>query len=237
MSSITGSGFIASFIGDEPGQALFVGLFAIRSSRQLSFEDYWQIPAYVEMKQFGLQGWTQPDDPKAVQLWFELERTTFYERWQGKLVVGWPAPERSSWRRAHRNVIPVVAVLPDSALNASMPEWHDIVLTWKDLGLLPTKWKTALSHWRGIYYIFDMSDEKGYVGSAYGDTNLLGRWTNYSSRGHGGNALLRPRDPNNFRFSILERLSPDMDATDVIRRESSWKQRLHTRAPQGLNDN
>lgn len=55
--------------------------------------------------------------------------------------------------------------------------------------------------------------------------------------GHGGNQLLRRRAPRGFHFSILQRLSPDMDASDVIRLESTWKERLHTRAPLGLNDN
>ena len=32
------------------------------------------------------------------------------------------------------------------------------------------------AQWRGIYYIFDTSDAKGYVGSAYGEYNPLGRW-------------------------------------------------------------
>jgi hypothetical protein len=70
-----------------------------------------------------------------------------------------------------------------------------------------------------------------------GDTNLLGRWKNYAARGHGGNRLLRQRDPRNFRFTILQRVSPDMDADDVIRLEANWKERLHTRQPFGLNDN
>ena len=118
-----------------------------------------------------------------------------------------------------------------------MPEWDTIELTSKELGVLPTRWKSALSHWRGIYYIFDTSDGKGYVGSAYGKDNLLGRWLNYASSGHGGNRLLRGRDPANFRFTILQRVSPDMEADEVIRLESSWKQRLHTRKPFGLNDN
>jgi type I restriction enzyme, R subunit len=39
------------------------------------------------------------------------------------------------------------------------------------------------------------------------------------------------------RLSILQRVSPDMDAADVIRLESSWKLRLQTRHPLGLNDN
>jgi hypothetical protein len=99
------------------------------------------------------------------------------------------------------------------------------------------RWKSALPQWRGIYYIFDTSDGKGYVGSAYGEANLFGRWLNYAARGHGGNKLLKQRHPRNFRFSILQRVSPDMNATDLIRLEVSWKERLHTRQPFGLNDN
>lgn len=82
------------------------------------------------------------------------------------------------------------------------------------------------------------------MGSAYSesnsdhpDGNLLGRWLGYAASGHGGNAMLRERDPHNFQFSILQRVSPDMDATDVIQLEKTWKDRLHTRAPRGLNDN
>jgi hypothetical protein len=85
--------------------------------------------------------------------------------------------------------------------------------------------------------IFDVSDGKGYVGSAYGDGNLLGKWQEYATLGHGGNTLLRKRDPRQFRFSILQRVSPDMDANDVIRVEGTWKDRLHSRFPRGLNDN
>jgi hypothetical protein len=118
-----------------------------------------------------------------------------------------------------------------------MPEWHEINLSWEELRMLPSAWKAALSQWRGIYLIFDASDGKGYIGSAYGEFNLLGRWLNYASRGHGGNRLLRQRDPLRFRFTILQLVSPGMDAADVIRLEGSWKRRLHTRAPHGLNEN
>jgi hypothetical protein len=131
----------------------------------------------------------------------------------------------------------IFAILLDSALDAAMPEWGEIILTWKELGLLPMGWKSALSQWRGIYLVFDTSDGKGYVGSAYSKDNLLGRWLNYAARGHGGNRLLRQRDPLNFRFSILQRVSPNMEAQDVILLEKSWKKRIHTYQPYGLNDN
>jgi hypothetical protein len=103
--------------------------------------------------------------------------------------------------------------------------------------VLPTRWRSVLSQWRGIYYIFDPTIWMGYVGSAYGKDNLLGRWLEYAASGHGGNILLRKRDPKAFQFTILQRVSPDMDGDDVIRLEGAWKERLHTRAPLGLNDN
>lgn len=232
-----GSGLVASFIGHEPGRALFVGLYSIRACRPLTYEEYWKIPEHVEMKALGMKGWSRDKYGGTSHLWFNLERTDFYTSWQGKLIVGWPPPERSWWRRAHRNQIPVAAILEDSALAASMPNWNEVEFTWAQLGVLPTRWRSELSQWRGIYYIFDVSDRKGYVGSAYGESNLFGRLLNYAAHGHGGNSLLRGRDAQNLRFTILQRVSPDMDAAAIVRLESSWKQRLHTRQPYGLNDN
>jgi hypothetical protein len=133
--------------------------------------------------------------------------------------------------------MPVVAIFERSVFDAAMPPWEELSLSWDDLGVLPSAWKAKLLEWRAIYHIFDTAIGKGYVGSAYGESNLLGRWLNYSVRGHGGNVLLRDRDPKHFRFSILQRVSPDMEAADVIRLESSWKLRLQTRHPFGLNDN
>jgi hypothetical protein len=72
-------------------------------------------------------------------------------------------------------------------------------------------------------------------------TNFWGFDINRAARiaatGHGGNSLLRQGDPRHFRFTIFQRVSPDMVASDVIRLEGSWKQRLHTRKPHGLNEN
>ena len=232
--AMTSASYIASFIGHHPGRALFIGLYSIGASKPLTLDEFWRVPAHVELKKFGNTGFT---GDRSCILWFDLVLTEFYAPWKGKLIVEWPPPERSWWRRAHRNTMPVLAILEDSALDAAMPPWDRIVLNWQELGVLPARWRSALSQWRGIYYIFDTSDGKGYVGSAYGDANLLGRWLYYAASGHGGNRLLRNRDPGHFRFTILQRVSPDMEANDVIRLESAWKDRLHTRQPYGLNDN
>jgi hypothetical protein len=224
--AMTSAEYVASFIGREAGKAVFVGLYAIGASKPLTHEEFWRVPAYIEMKAFGMSGIS---GDRSTILWFDLSLTDFYASWKGKLIVGWPPPERSWWRRAHRNEMPVFAVLEQSTFDADMPKWDEISLTWDELRVLPTRWKAKLSEWRAIYYIFDTSDGKGYVGSAYGETNLLGRWLGYAARGHGDNVLLRQRDSNEFRFSILQRVSPDMDPNDVIRLEATWKERLHTR--------
>lgn len=236
--TMTSARYVASFIGHEPGKALFVGLYSIEGWKPLSRRQFWRIPANVELNAFGMNGFTEESGRSSI-LWFDLVLTEFYALWKGKLIVGWPPLDRNWHRWAHKpkNEMPVLAILDECALDAGMPEWNEINLAWEDLGVLPTRWRSTLSQWRGIYYIFDTSDGKGYVGSAYGDSNLLGRWLAYASNGHGGNRLLRQRDPRHFRFTILQRVSPDMDAGDVIRLESTWKERLHTRQPFGLNDN
>ena len=238
MQKMMGYGYVASFIGHNPGQALFVGLYSIVSSKPLTHKEFWKVPAFIEMREkFGLRWWHTREPIRTSVLWFNLELTDFYAHWKGKLIVGWAPPERSWWRRAHRNEIPVTAVLEDNAFNSAMPKWDDKSLTWDELGVLPARWKSVLSQWRGIYYIFDISVNKGYVGSAYGANNILGRWENYAKSGHGGNRLLKKRNARNFHFTILQRVSPDMDVGDVIRLEATWKKRLHTRDPHGLNDN
>jgi hypothetical protein len=236
VESLIGKGHVASFIGINPGTALFIGLYKVEGSKPLSRKQFWIVPAYAELKSFGMRGFTEEESRNSVQ-WFDLTLTDFYTAWKGKLVIGWPPPERAWMRRAHKNNLPVQAVFEESALDAAMPAWDAIDVSWEELRVLPTKWKSALQHWRGIYYIFDTSDSKGYVGSAYGSGNILDRWLGYAATGHGGNKLLRSRNSANFRFSILQRLSPDLEAAEVIQVEASWKQRLHSRHPFGLNDN
>lgn len=234
--AMLGAGYLASFIRRDGGKALFIGLYAIGASKPVNFEQFWQIPAYGELKKFGMKGFEEGGARSSI-LWFDLSPTDFYAEWKGKLVVNWPPPERAWWRRAHSNDIRVVAILEESALTKDMPQWDELCLKWEELQVIPTAWKAKLSAWRGVYFIFDSSDGKGYVGSAYGSGNLLGRWTNYAALGHGGNSQLRKRDPNNFRFSILQRVSPDEDPQEVMRIENTWKERLHSRQPFGLNDN
>ncbi len=130
----------------------------------------------------------------------------------------------------------VHAIHDESNLVERMPPWNKLVLKWVEIQTLPTSCQVTISQWRGIYLIVDRASGKSYVGSAHGDENILARWSSYGDTGHGGNIDLKDRDPTMFQFSILERVSPDLPADEVIRVEATWKERLGTREF-GLNKN
>jgi hypothetical protein len=230
-------GWLASFIAYGPAKAAFVGIYEIGAEAvPHDREAFWTIPENKVLAEHGYWGFTEAET-RPHQIRFDLRETPHHADWRGKLIVGWPPPERGWYRRAHNNVMPVLAIREESAFAPPLPAWDEVEFTWSELAILPQRWRSALEHWRGIYAIWDSTDAKTYVGSAYGANNILGRWLAYGATGHGGNKLLRDRDPQAFRFTILQRVSPDMLSDEVIRLESSWKTRLHTRAPHGLNEN
>jgi hypothetical protein len=94
-----------------------------------------------------------------------------------------------------------------------------------------------------VYLINDTSTGKLYVGSAYGEDGIWGRWKNYvSTKGHGHNKLLKKliaKDPlhgNHFSFSILMLLPRTVTPDEAIKKEILFKKKLGTNSF-GLNDN
>ena len=227
---------VAAFIGQVPSTAIYVGLYKVEGSKAISAKQYAKIPENNELTTFGHHGFTETSDRKSI-LWFDLALTDFHKEWKGRLIVRWPPLDKNWHRWAHKpnNEMPVDAILPKTALDAAMPNWDEIEISWDTLRVLPTSWKQRMNEWRAIYYIFDTSRNKGYVGSAYGTNNLMQRWENYATTGHGGNQLLKQCNPENFLFTILQRPSPDMRIDDVVELENSWKRRLHSIHPFGLN--
>ena len=106
-------------------------------------------------------------------------------------------------------------------------------------------WKAALENLKGVYVITDKSNGKKYVGSAYGDDRIWGRWNNYLlGDGHGGNKRLidllnsngaKEYAKENFQFSLLEVWAREVDNSTVIERETHWKNVL-TSVQHGYNE-
>lgn len=224
--------YLASFLGLQPGAGVFASLSQIGDVQQLSDRDYRSDPAQSELFNLGLA--TTPTSSPVSR--FNLSRIDGWDPWAGRLVIDWPGKELSWYRLAERNAFAVRFISEESLFAKSMPHWTALNLTWTELQTLPASWKSRLAGWRGVYFIFDTSRKAGYIGSAAGDENMLGRWTQYGRTGHGGNVRLRTCDPRNLRFSILQLTSPDMTSSDVVALEANWKMRLHTR-DHGLNAN
>jgi hypothetical protein len=231
--AMTSARYIASFIGQEPVNATFAGMYGIGESKVLDLEGYRSFPGNSELEELGMTG-RSGDMPDC--LGFELEPLPHYLDWVGRLTITWPKPYQQWWRWGGRGEFPVATIEAESRFVRGMPDWKELVLRWTELGCLPTTWKAALAQWRGVYLIYDTARGAGYVGSACGSENLLGRWTDYAKSGHGGNRDLRDSEPADLMFSILQLTSPDLEPVDVIALENSWKARLHTREF-GLNAN
>jgi hypothetical protein len=98
-------------------------------------------------------------------------------------------------------------------------------------------WKIALGSVYGVYLITDINTGKHYIGSAYGEGGIWGRWCQYVYTYHGNNAdlvdLFEDKSVSyfreNFKFSILEVISAIATKEEVIRKESLWKLKLSSR--------
>lgn len=231
--AMTKARYLASFVAQETGSATYAGLFRIGSWKTLDYDGYCRFPGNSELEALGMSG-RSPDMGECLA--FELERLDTYVEWIGRLVITWPKPYQNWWRWATKGGFSVAAIDAESRFVRGMPGWDELVLNWSEIQSLPASWRATLAQWRGVYLVYDTVRQAGYVGSACGQENILGRWLDYGRTGHGGNVELRRSEPANLRFSILQRTSPDFEQGEVIALEATWKDRLHTREF-GLNRN
>lgn len=230
-----GRPYVASFVkagaDSRPGRSrmLFAGLYRNRGWQHRSHCDIWADPDVRWLAQtFGACSEFEGGQADKSHVWFDLEHDAELEEWQGRLVVSVRLTPNYV-RRAENLEAPVCALHSESAFDTEPPDWRDLTLRAALVRVMPPGWATRLREWRGIYLIVDERDGARYVGSAYGETNLLGRWQQHVVGDTGVTVELSKRDPGSFRFSILERVSPDMPIEDVVALEQTWMTRLHTK--------
>ena len=168
---------------------------------------------------------------------YEFEELDEYKEYIGRIVVRFKNHAQNMKRRGE-NVLPlceVEQILPSVYNNDYFPGYNNVNVSWQSLKNLITKdsWRSALENQKGVYLLVDSNTGKQYVGSAYGENMILGRWETYLQTCHGGNKLLKELDAdyikNNFYFTILETFNKDTDDQIIIERESHWKDVLQTR--------
>jgi len=168
---------------------------------------------------------------------YEYQTIPEYEKYFGRIIVNYHNTATNLIRNADSviNECEIVQILEDTFDNDLFPGYENVHLSWNDLNRVINKniWKTALENQKGVYLITDKKNGKLYVGSAYGENMLLGRWSSYVKNGHGGNKELRDLDfdyiKENFYYSILDIYKSTIDDNIIIKRESWWKNILQTR--------
>jgi len=175
---------------------------------------------------------------------WEWENIDLYNKFIGRLIVRFKNKSQNIIRYADSVMsdIEVHQILPDFFDNDIFPGYDNVNVSWVDLERVIVKdtWRVALQNQKGIYLITDRSNGKEYVGSAYGENMILGRWSEYIRSGHGGNIGLRRLEfdyiKENFIYSILEVYRGTTSDDIILERERYWKRVLRTREF-GYNEN
>lgn len=168
---------------------------------------------------------------------YEWQVLSEYEKYFGRLIIKYKNRSQTMIRNAEGLIseCEISQILPDTFDNDIFPGYDKVNISWAELSRVINKetWKTALENQKGVYLLSDIRNGKNYVGSAYGETMILGRWRAYISTGHGNNEGLKSLSfdeiKNNFRYSILDIYKSTTDDTIIINRENWWKKVLQTR--------
>lgn len=177
--------------------------------------------------------------------YFNLEPVECMQEFRGRLVIEW-GKSALSWHQKGTTEKEVLAI--ESPIKKPFVGYDKVVLSYAKLrevvedSEIYELWQTALSAVKAVYLIVDTKNGKQYVGSAYGDNGLLGRWRIYVDSLHGNNKLMKevvcahPDRYQYFQFSILQILPKTMTDDEVIHTESLWKKKLCS-IQFGMNDN
>jgi len=175
---------------------------------------------------------------------YEYQDLPEYEKYVGRLIVRFKNKAQTMIRNAESVIEDcyISQILPDTFDNDLFPGYEKVNVSWDELRRIIEKdnWKTALQNQKGIYIMTDILNGKMYVGSAYGEHMILGRWRAYINNEHGGKVRLKILSFNyikqNFRHSILGIYKSTTDDQIIIDREIWWKKVLQSKKF-GYNEN
>lgn len=189
------------------------------------------------------------------------KRLEEYDKYVDKVLVDLTLPSRN-WLYTNREFIDHIEVNSVTATsyfdrNVQFPGFENLSLSYVDLKkqFYSPSWRYQLSSVYGVYVLTDMKTGKLYVGSAYGENGLFGRWSAYLANGYDKDEFEDSNYPNkrlrelvntkgmeyirkHFRYSVLEIFGKnELGKQKSLAREKYWKQVLGSRYPNGYNDN
>ena len=190
-------------------------------------------------------------NPENYNYSYKVESVADHEELVGRLTIRFKRPGRirSIKLENYYDQMIVSELLKESYSGERFPGYESINHEFRTLEVIFHKqrpdWKAALENVKGVYAIFDQSNGKKYVGSAYGEAGVWSRWSAYIGTGHGwtddltklieANGIKYAR--KNFRFVLLEYRSARTDDHVLIERETFWKKALLSHSSHGYNKN
>ncbi len=220
--------YIVSFIAEKGMNVRFIGVYKI-----LDYQTF-------ENTQYGVFN--------TKYTWFyTMEKVSGFEDLENRVIIRWNAPLASFLKNIHNTKSGEIVEIQKGLHDKVFKDYFEFILSFKELKEIVEEeyadWKKMLSATNGIYLIGDRKTGKLYVGSAYGEEGIWGRWKIYvKTNGHGNNKSLKElvetdKDYGyNFQFTILMLLSKTATADEVIEKETLFKKKLGTHAF-GLNNN
>lgn len=178
--------------------------------------------------------------------YFDLEPVDLLKEYEGKLFIDW-GKSTLSWHQKGTTEKPIVEIR--AAGEKPFPGFEELILTYdvlreivEDQTSIYEGWRAALKSVKAVYLIVDRETGTQYVGSAYGQDGLLGRWSCYAASLHGNNKRMKelicgyPERYHQFQFSILQVFSKTVPDDEVIQAENLYKKKLMS-IRFGMNDN
>ena len=226
------------------GKAKSIVVFAPYYKTTAIFLSIWDIKGFTEHSQYTkrtlslLKKHNLPESWYNTSVMYHLSRNKILDDLSERLVIEWGSATVAWVQSQDKEVVE----LKSKKSIGEFESFSLVDLKFQDLKKLiyspdtNLTWVKALSSVNGVYLIKDNFSGKLYVGSAYGEQGIYGRWSVYARNGHGGNEELMNLDPTYFQFSILEIVSATATAEEVIDCENRWKEKLGTRKF-GLNKN
>ena len=219
---VLGRGYVVSFIKEATGLSRFLGVWKVLSERK----EY------------------RPDEKRSLSI-YELNRVAALDEFRDRILIRWPVGRTTHrWLRRPWRKYPSIQIeeIRQKGFSGDFPGYQNVILQHQDLIRLATSqeasqnWVAALKYTRGVYLITDVENGDLYVGSATGAEGIWGRWRDYASSTHGGNAVLIDKAANieryadRLQYSILETLGSLAGRDDGLRAEQRWKRKLGRKA-------
>lgn len=208
--------YVVSFVGEEGLLSRFIGVYKVTNRKILPTNRFE----------------------------YEMEEVAGFEDLKERVIVKWA--NAISWHQWIKNEMEVIEIHPGLHYK-QFTDYSDFILNFEELKEIVERqysdWKKMLSATKGIYLISDTKTGKLYVGSAYGEDGIWGRWCSYvATNGHGNNKMLKklitddPTHGRHFQFSVLMLLPRTITPDEAIKKERFFKNKLGTNSF-GLNEN